>query len=135
MKNAYIRHCEDVVFGEDGSVKELICTHIPESKSGNDTSGVKVKGVIQWVNAKDAVDVEIRKYDHLLKDEEYAGQDFSERMNVNSVHKFAGKVEPYVMESEAKPFQLMRVGYYKKLASNGKTVLSEIVSLKDNFNK
>ena len=135
LKNAYIRHCEDVVFGEDGSVKELICTHIPESKSGNDTSGIKVKGVIQWVNAKDAVDVEIRKYDHLLKDEEYAGQDFSERMNVNSVHKFAGKVEPYAMESEAKPFQLMRVGYYKKLVSNGKTVLSEIVSLKDNFNK
>ena len=135
LKNAYIIHCEDVVFGEDGSVKELICTHIPESKSGNDTSGIKVKGVIQWVNAKDAVDVEIRKYDHLLKDEEYAGQDFSERMNVNSVHKFAGKVEPYVMESEAKPFQFMRVGYYKKLASNGKTVLSEIVSLKDNFNK
>ena len=135
LKNAYIIHCEDVVFGEDGSVKELICTHIPESKSGNDTSGIKVKGVIQWVNAKDAVDVEIRKYDHLLKDEEYAGQDFSERMNVNSVHKFAGKVEPYVMESEVKPFQLMRVGYYKKLASNGKTVLSEIVSLKDNFNK
>ena len=135
LKNAYIIHCEDVVFGEDGSVKELICTHIPESKSGNDTSGIKVKGVIQWVNAKDAVDVEIRKYDHLLKDEEYAGQDFSERMNVNSVHKFAGKVEPYVMESEAKPFQLMRVGYYKKLVSNGKTVLSEIVSLKDNFNK
>lgn len=135
LKNAYIIHCEDVVFGEDGSVKELICTHIPESKSGNDTSGIKVKGVIQWVNAKDAVDVEIRKYDHLLKDEEYAGQDFSERMNVNSVHKFAGKVEPYVMESEAKPFQFMRVGYYKKLTSNGKTVLSEIVSLKDNFNK
>lgn len=135
LKNAYIIHCEDVVFGEDGSVKELICTHIPESKSGNDTSGIKVKGVIQWVNAKDAVDVEIRKYDHLLKDEEYAGQDFSERMNVNSVHKFAGKVEPYVMESEAKPFQFMRVGYYKKLVSNGKTVLSEIVSLKDNFNK
>ena len=135
LKNAYIIHCEDVVFGEDGSVKELICTHIPESKSGNDTSGIKVKGVIQWVNAKDAVDVEIRKYDHLLKDEEYAGQDFSERMNVNSVHKFAGKVEPYAMESEAKPFQLMRVGYYKKLVSNGKTVLSEIVSLKDNFNK
>ena len=120
---------------DDGSVKEVICTHIPESKSGNDTSGIKVKGVVQWVDAKNAVDVEIRKYEHLLKDEEYAGQDFSERMNTESVHKFCGKVEPYVMESEEKPFQFMRVGYYKKLVSGGKVVLSEIVSLKDNFNK
>ena len=135
LKNAYIVHCEDVLFNEDGSVKEVICTHIPESKSGNDTSGIKVKGVIQWVNAKDAADVEIRRYDHLLKDEEYPGQDFSERMNIDSVHKFYGKVEPYVMESEEKPFQFMRVGYYKKLVSGGKIVLSEIVSLKDNFNK
>lgn len=135
LKNAYIVHCEDVLFNEDGSVKEVICTHIPESKSGNDTSGIKVKGVIQWVNAKDAADVEIRRYDHLLKDEEYPGQDFSERMNTDSVHKFYGKVEPYVMESEEKPFQFMRVGYYKKLVSGGKVVLSEIVSLKDNFNK
>ncbi len=135
LKNAYIVHCEDVLFNEDGSVKEVICTHIPESKSGNDTSGIKVKGVIQWVNAKDAADVEIRRYDHLLKDEEYPGQDFSERMNTDSVHKFYGKVEPYVMESEEKPFQFMRVGYYKKLVSGGKIVLSEIVSLKDNFNK
>ena len=135
LKNAYIVHCEDVLFNEDGSVKEVVCTHIPESKSGNDTSGIKVKGVIQWVNAKDAADVEIRRYDHLLKDEEYPGQDFSERMNTDSVHKFYGKVEPYVMESEEKPFQFMRVGYYKKLVSGGKVVLSEIVSLKDNFNK
>ena len=135
LKNAYIVHCEDVLFNDDGSVKEVVCTHIPESKSGNDTSGIKVKGVIQWVNAKDAADVEIRRYDHLLKDEEYPGQDFSERMNTDSVHKFYGKVEPYVMESEEKPFQFMRVGYYKKLVSGGKIVLSEIVSLKDNFNK
>ena len=136
LKNAYIIHCEDVVFGEDGSVKELICTHIPESKSGNDTSGVKVKGVIQWVNAKDAVDVEIRKYDHLLKDEEYAGQDFSERMNVNSVHKFAGKVEPYVMESEAKPFQFMRVGYFCMDSRDCRAdhlVFNRSVLLKDSF--
>ena len=37
---------------------------------------------------------------------------------------------------EGKPFQLMRVGYYKKCTDEkGGLVLSEIVSLKDNFNK
>ena len=107
---------------------------MPESRSGNDTSGIKVKGVIQWVNAEDAVDVEIRKYGYLLRDEEYAGQDFSERMNKDSVSVFYGKAEPYAMDGE-KTMQLLRTGYCKPLTVKGKRILSEIVSLKDNFNK
>ena len=135
LKSAYIVRCDDVIMDADGNPTEIICSYIPESKSGNDTSGIKVKGVIQWVNERDCVDVEIRKYGYLLKDEEYAGQDFSERMNRDSVFKFNGKVEPYVMNTEEKPFQMIRTGYYKRLNVKGKEVLSEIVSLKDNFNK
>ena len=136
LKNAYIIHCDEVVFNDDGSVKELLCSYIPESKSGQDTSGLKVKGVIQWVDSKTSVDVEIRNYEHLLKDEEYAGQDFSERMNEDSVKIFNGKVEPYVMAGEMdKPYQFMRTGYYKRLKVGDKEIVSEIVSLKDNFNK
>lgn len=136
LKSAYIVRCDDVVTDKDGNVTELLCSYLPESRSGNDTSGLKVKGTIQWVNAADAVDVEIRKYGYLLKDEEYPGQDFSERMNENSVTVYRGKVEPYVMENaDDRPYQLIRTGYFKKLGVNGKTVVSEIVSLKDNFNK
>ena len=123
------------ILDEKGEPKEILCSYIPQSKSGNDTSGIKVKGVIQWVNADDAKDIEIRKYGYLLRDEEYSGQDFSERMNRDSVFKFNGKVEPYVMTAEEQPFQMIRTGYYKKLKVKGKEILSEIVSLKDNFNK
>ena len=88
------------------------------------------------MNAEDAVDMEIRKYGYLLKDEEYPGQDFSERMNPNSVTVFNGKVEPYVMQGEYdKPYQFIRTGYFKRLNVKGKEIISEIVSLKDNFNK
>ena len=136
LKSAYIIRCDEVLFGKDGQVEELICTYVPESRSGADTSGIKVKGVIQWVNAKTAVDAEIRKYGYLLKDEEYPGQDFSERMNKESVKVFSGKAEPYVFEnSENIPYQFIRTGYFKRLKVKGKEVLSEIVSLKDNFNK
>lgn len=136
LKSAYIVRCDDVVTDKDGNVTELLCSYLPESRSGNDTSGLKVKGTVQWVNAADAVDVEIRKYGYLLNDEEYPGQDFSERMNENSVTVYRGKVEPYVMENaDDRPYQLIRTGYFKKLGVNGKTVVSEIVSLKDNFNK
>ena len=134
LKNAYIIHCDDVKLREDGSVEELICSYVPESRSGNDTSGIKVKGVIHWVNAETAVDAEIRKYDYLLKDAEYPGQDFSERMNYDSVHVYNGKAEPYLAEvANGTSFQLMRKGYYKKIVEDGKLVLSEIVSLKDSF--
>lgn len=136
LKSAYIIKCDDVVFDKDGNVCELLCSYIPESKSGNDTSGIKVKGVIQWVNAENAVDVEVRKYGYLLKDEEYPGQDFSERMNENSLTVYNGKVEPYVLEMpEGTPFQFIRTGYFKISTLKGKKVAGEIVSLKDNFNK
>lgn len=136
LKNAYIIKCEDVVYDEQGNVIEVICSYVPESRSGSDTSGIKVKGVIQWVNQDDAVDVEMRKYGYLLKDEEYPGQDFGERMNENSVTVYNGKVEPYVMEcAEGTPFQLIRTGYFKKLTVKKGEIVSEIVSLKDNFNK
>ena len=134
LKNAYIIHCDDVKLREDGSVEELLCSYVPESRSGNDTSGIKVKGVIHWVNAETAVDAEIRKYDYLLKDAEYPGQDFSERMNYDSVHVYNGKAEPYLAEvANGTSFQLMRKGYYKKIVEDGKLILSEIVSLKDSF--
>ncbi len=137
LKGAYIVHCDEVVTDERGEVTELKCSYVPESRSSNDTSGIKVKGTIQWVDGKTGVDAEIRKYGTLLKDAEYAGQDFAERMNLDSEHIFHGKAEPYLAESEdGKPFQLMRIGYYKKCKDEaGNLVLSEIVSLKDNFNK
>lgn len=136
LKNAYIVRADEAVKDKDGRVTEVRCTYFPESKSGNDTSGIKAKGVLHWVNAETCVDAELRQYDHLLKDAEYAGQDFSERMNADSEHIFAAKAEPYLAAAdEGEAFQLMRTGYYKKCTEQGKLVLSEIVSLKDNFNK
>ena len=136
LKNAYIIKCDDVVLDDNGNPVELICSYIPESRSGEDTSGIKCKGTIHWVNADSCVDVEIRKYEYLLKDAEYAGQDFSERMNYNSVHKFQGKAEPYLGEcANGTPFQLLRKGYYKKMVKEDKIILSEIVSMKDSFKK
>ena len=120
----------------EGNVKELLCSYVPESHSGSDTSGIKVKGVIQWVNADEAAEAELRQYESLLRDADYAGQDFTERMNRESEKIVAAKAEPYLAQAEdGKAFQLLRTGYYKKCREDGKLVLSEIVSLKDNFNK
>ena len=53
-------------------------------------------------------------------------------MNKDSEQIFYGKAEPYLAEAaDGTPFQLMRVGYYKKCRKeDGGLALSEIVSLK-----
>ena len=136
LKGAYIVHCDDVKLNDKGEVEEIFCTYYPETKSGSGVqSDIKAKGVVQWVDCKYGVDAEFRHYEPLLKDEEYPDQDYAERLNYDSEKKFYGKAEPYLAESEDdKPFQLMRTGYYKKSSKGGLT-LSEIVSLKDSFNK
>ena len=137
LKAAYIVRCDDVKLDEKGEVEEIFCTYFPETRSGSDVkSQVKAKGVIHWVDAKYGCDVEFRQYKPLLKDEEYADQDYAERLNADSEVVFAGKCEPYIsLGPEQKPYQLMRTGYYKKCSEGGKVILSEIVTLKDNFNK
>ena len=136
LKSAYIIRADEAVTDGEGNVTEVKCTYFPESRSGNDTSGIKAKGVLHWVNAESCIDAELRQYDHLLRDADYSGQDFSERINLDSEHIFSAKAEPYLAEAaEGTAFQLMRTGYYKTAAENGKLILSEIVSLKDNFNK
>lgn len=135
LKNAYIVRCDEAVT-ENGEVTEIKCTYFPESRSGADTSGIKAKGVLHWVNAETCVSAVLKQYSHLLKDAEYAGQDFSERMNENSERVFEVKAEPYLLQAaEDTAFQLMRTGYYKTCREGEKLCLSEIVSLKDNFNK
>ena len=136
LKSAYIVRCDDVKLNEKGEAEEIFCTYFPETRSGSDVqSEIKAKGVIQWVDAKYGKDVQFRQYQPLLTDELYPDQDYAERLNKDSEKTFYGKAEPYFAEcADGKPFQLMRAGYYKKSCGDG-LVLSEIVSLKDNFNK
>lgn len=135
LKNIGIVRCDEVVRLGSGEISELKCTYFSEEEAAE--AGIKAKGTVQWVDAETGVDAEIRQYGCLLNDAEYPGQDFGERMNRDSERIFSGKAEPYLAEAaDGTPFQLMRMGYYKKCrGEGGGLVLSEIVSLKDSFNK
>ncbi len=135
LKGAYVVTCESYELNEDGTIKAVHCKYLPETRSGTgEQSNIKVKGTIHWVSAKSFVPVEVRKYDYLLKDAEYAGQDFGERMNENSLTVYNGVAEKYLETAPVgESFQLLRKGYYKKMMDGDKLVLSEIVSLKDSF--
>ena len=87
LKNAYIIRCDEVLKDADGNVTELRCTYFPESKSGQDTSGIKVKGTIHWISVPHAVTAEVRLYDRLFSVENPSDdkeRDFKEFLNPDS---------------------------------------------------
>lgn len=138
LKGAYIIHCDDVVLDDSGEVVELKCSVVENSRSGNDTSGIKVKGVIQWVDAKTCVDVTVRKLQSLLTDVVDGVTDFNQRFNAQSLTEVACKAERALTEANVGDrFQFMRVGYYvlDRDSSPERLVFNEIVGLKDGFNK
>ena len=138
LKGAYILKYVSHEANADGEVTLLHCEYVEKSKSGEENAGIKVKGVVQWVNAEDAVDVTLNKYAGLLLDEEDGEKDFDKRLNPQSLVVVKGaKAEPFLTQEGAdKSFQFMRMGYYKVAETDGKNALCYlIVDLKDSFNK
>ncbi len=137
LKGAYIIHCDQVIYDGDGEVKELHCSVVEHSRSGQDDSGIKVKGVIQWVDAENCIDVTVRKLQSLLTDAQEGVTDFTQRFNEHSLEEISAKAEKSLENVGAgDKFQFIRVGYYAadKDGVKGHPVFNEIVGLKDSFN-
>jgi len=142
LKYGYIIKCEDHHKDpETGEVSTLFCTYDPETKSGSDTSGKKVKGTLGWVSADHALDAEIRLYDRLFLDEDPDGhpdKEFMEFLNPNSLEIANGKVESNF--EGVKPldfFQFERQGYFN-IDPDSKPhalVFNRTVTLRDNWTR
>ena len=141
LKNAYIVRCEDCIKDEQGNVTAVRATYLPESKSGNDTSGLHVKGTIHWISVPHAIKAEVRLYDRLFKSENPAAEegDFKEHLNPDSLKVLNGVyVEPGLAEAaEGVNYQFIRKGYFvlDKDSEPGKLVFNQTVTLKDTWAK
>ena len=141
LKSAYIIQCNEVVKDAGGKVTELHCTYIPESKSGSDTSGIKVKGVLHWVSATHAVPVEVRLYDRLFKVENVAEAegDFKDYINTDSLQVVPKAfAEPAIVDAkENERFQFLRKGYFvlDKDLTKDKLIFNRTVTLNDMWAK
>lgn len=140
LKNAYIIKCDDVVKDENGEIVELHCSYIESSRSGNDTSGINVKGTIHWVSEAQAVDAEVRLYDRLFKVEDPSREDgdFKDYLNPDSLAIITAKVEPALKNATlSTPYQFLRKGYFCLDAdsTDDKLVFNKTVGLKDNWSK
>jgi glutaminyl-tRNA synthetase len=140
LKSAYIIRCEAVIKDDAGNIKELHCTYIPESRSGQDTSGLKPKGVIHWLSASDAKPAEVRLYDRLFQVEDPAREeDFISTINPNSLQIIENAlVEPALIGAAlGDRFQFTRLGYFcvDPDSSADKMVFNRTVTLKDTWAK
>jgi glutaminyl-tRNA synthetase len=112
LRNGFIIRCDEVVKGDDGEVIELRCSYVPESRSGSDTSGLKPKGVIHWVDDASAVPVRVRRYERLYRDPIPDLSDPEGALTQNSVTETVGYLEPDVAGSAERRFQFERLGYF-----------------------
>ncbi len=142
LKGAYIIKCESVVKDEAGNIMEIHCSYDPNSKSGEDTSGKKIKGTLHWVSAKHGFNAPVRLYDRLFSDEAPDGhkdKDFLEFINQDSLQILENCVlEPALLEAEPEDkFQFQRLGYFvmDRHAEKGKPVFNRTVPLRDNWSK
>lgn len=140
LKSAYIIKCTGMVKDSHDRVVELHCTYIPESRSGQDTSGLKVQGVIHWLSAAHARAAEVRLYDRLFQLEDPAAEeDFKKSLNPHSLEVIQNAmVEPALKEAQAGDrFQFTRLGYFcaDPDSGAGKPVFNRSVTLKDTWAK
>ncbi len=142
LRAGYIVDCHDVVKDADGNVMEVLCTYDSESKSGEDTSGRKVKGTIHWVDASHGKPVEVRLYDRLFTVEDPSacedGQTFVDHLNPNSLNVIRAIVEPELAEmAVGDRVQFERLGYFivDQDSTSENRVFNRIVTLRDTWGK
>ena len=139
LKGAYIIECQSVVKDADGNITEIHCTYDPATKSGTGCQK-KVKGILHWVEASTAVDMEVRLYDYLLKpeDEETADKDFLQQLNPNSLEVKAAKGEAAFRTTQVGDhYHFLRTGYFvtDKDSTPDHIVMNRTVGMRDTWAK
>lgn len=143
LKGAYIVHAKD--FKKDpatGEIVEIYAEYIPASRSGQDTSGLKVKGTMHWVSVPQALEVTVRQYDRLFTDPDPAGhkdQDYLAFINPHSLNVIeTAYVEPSLADAQVGArFQFIRKGYYcvDPDSQPNRLIFNQTVGLKDTWSK
>lgn len=141
LKHAYIIECTGYEADANGRVTEIHCTYFPESKSGSDKSGIKVKGTMHWLSAPHAKRAEVRLYDRLFRVENPAAEegDYRDFLNPDSLRVIPdAMIEPVLAEAGAEDrFQFLRVGYFclDRDSTPDHPVFNRTVGLKDSWAK
>lgn len=129
LKGAFIIEYQDHVTDEEGNVTEVHCIYHANSRSGQDTSGIKAKGTLHWVSIRQAISAQVKLYERLFNDpkptghketimnaegkEEERSVDFKKFLNPDSLETVQAWVEPSLTNAQpGDHFQFLRLGYF-----------------------
>jgi len=140
LRYAYFITCQEVVKDADGEVVELRCSYDPTTRGGNAPDGRKVKATLHWVSAADAIDGEVRLYDHLFaRPDPSAGDDWLDHLNPESLIVLEGcKLEPALGRmAPGTTVQFERQGYFSadRDSSPALPVFNRTMGLRDGWAK
>ena len=140
LKSAYIVTCENFEKDAAGNITTVYASYNPQSKSGQDTSGIHVKGTLHWVSAKHAVPVLLNEYDRLFNVEDLssADGDFKDDINPTSLNIVNAYAEPALASDPLDVrFQFLRKGYFYQdtKSTKDKLIFNRTVGLKDAWAK
>ena len=141
LKYGYIIKCTGFDKDEEGNITQLYCEYDPQTRSGQDTSGKKVKGTLGWVSADYAIDAEVRLYDRLFLTENVGAidDDFVNHLNPDSLKVITNaKLEPSLEKAQpGDQFQFERQGYFivDRDTTEDHKIFNRTVTLRDNWAK
>ena len=145
LKNAYVIKCNNVVTKADGSIDYLECEYLPETRSGADNSGIKVKGTIHFVEEGNIARITVREIGNLTKMEYIEpakalanGATIDDVFDPNSLYESEAFAEKFIETAKVGDvFQFVRKGYYclDPDSTREHLVFNKTIGLKDTFNK
>ena len=132
LRYGFIIRCDEAIYDETGALTHLNCTYFPESRSGQDKSGLKARGVIHWVDANSCELVSVRQYGRLFDVPMPKSADFVDHIDKNSLVESHGLLEKAVMEKDIERIQFERIGYFYRDPDLPRTY-NKTVSLREGF--
>ena len=133
LMHAYFIKANEVKYGKDGEIEEVLCTYDPATLSGSGFNERKPNGTIGFVEATSAKKAIFNQFEPLILGE-VNSDNFLENINSNSWKTLHGFVENGKY-SEGDSFQFIRDGYYTvdKDSNEENLVFNRTVSLKSSF--
>jgi glutaminyl-tRNA synthetase len=140
LRNAYVIRCEEMIRDASGQVVALHAS-VDLDTLGRNPADRKVKGVIHWVAAHDAIAAEVRLYDRLFRrpNPGAGGRDILADLNPDSLQVLSGcQAEASLAAAQqGERFQFEREGYFclDPDSQEQGLVFNRTVSLRDTWGR
>lgn len=142
LRNAYVIQADEAVKDAEGNIIEVKAHYIEGTHGADPADGIKPKGVIHWVSAREHFDCQVRLYERLFTDiaPDAGGKNFLDGLNPDSLvilEHCKGEIG-LKNATTSDRYQFEREGYFildSKLSQANKPVFNRIIGLKDAWEK